>query len=218
MARVTAAVQNMEPGTTIDVRDLSTIYRFWFGDDPASAEIDPERIQFWMFQNDDTDRLIREGFGHLLQPAARVNWKPAELTREEAMALVVLFDQFPRNMFRTTGEAYAYDHIARDLARQLIGSGWAGFTTSERFMLNLPFVHHEDEADQDFAVMLSAQRAVEASEAGKRSARGDLDQATRHRDVIRRFGRFPHRNAMLGRVSTPEEVEFLSTALRGRGF
>lgn len=202
----------------VDTHDLSDLYRFWFGDDPSLTELDPQRIQFWMFQNDDTDRQVREGFGHLLHAAARTQWKLSDLTSKEAVALVVLFDQFPRNMFRTSGEAYAFDHLARDLARQLLASGWQGFNVSEQFMLSLPFVHHEDEADQDFAVMLSAQRAVRASESGKQLARGDLDQATRHRDVIRRFGRFPHRNAALGRVSTPEEMAFLSTALRGRGF
>lgn len=85
-------------------------------------------------------------------------------------------------------------------------------------MLGLPFVHHEDEADQDYAVLLAADEALKAPASMKDIARISLDQAIRHRDVIRRFGRFPHRNAMLGRESTPEELDFLATALRGRGF
>jgi uncharacterized protein (DUF924 family) len=121
-------------------------------------------------------------------------------------------------MFRTTGEAYAYDHIARDLAKRLTADGWDRFTAMERFILGLPFVHHEDLADQDYAVMLVSEICVKAPENMKAHHRFDLDQAIRHREVIQRFGRFPHRNAALGRESTPEEIGFLATALRGRGF
>jgi uncharacterized protein (DUF924 family) len=202
----------------MDKQVLNDIYSFWFGDAATPDDIDPERVAFWMRQNDETDRQVREKFGHVLPMAAQQEWSVCDLTREQAVALVVLFDQFPRNMFRTTGEAFAYDHLARDLARELTADGWDCFTAAERFMLCLPFVHHEDQADQDYAVLLSAQQTVAMPEEKRELRRFDLDQAVRHRDVIRRFGRFPHRNAMLGRISTEEEVEFLKTALRGRGF
>jgi uncharacterized protein (DUF924 family) len=145
-------------------------------------------------------------------------WQLETLSRRQAVALVVLFDQFPRNLFRTTGEAYAYDHIARDLAKRLTADGWDRFTAMERFILGLPFVHHEDMDSQDYAVMLVSEICVKAPASTREHHRFDLDQAIRHREIIRRFGRFPHRNVALGRQSTPEEIEFLSTALRGRGF
>lgn len=198
--------------------DLDTIYDFWFGEDRASSTINPARIHWWMVQSDETDNTIRQRFGHFLRPASQRDWAIEALTREQGVALVVLFDQFPRNMFRTSGEAFAYDHLARDLARRLTAGGWDCFPAMERFILGLPFVHHENEDDQDYAVMLISEICVRANTETKAQVRFDLDQATRHRDVIRRFGRFPHRNAMLGRVSTPEEVEFMKTALRGRGF
>lgn len=202
----------------IVVCQLDDIHRFWFGADASPEEIEPARIEFWMLQNEETDRRVREQFGHVLEPAAGIEWQPETLSREQAVALVVLFDQFPRNMFRTTGQAFAYDPLARGLARRITADGCDRFSASERFMLGLPFVHHEDEADQDYAVLLAADEALKAPASMKDIARISLDQAIRHRDVIRRFGRFPHRNAMLGRESTPEELDFLATALRGRGF
>jgi uncharacterized protein (DUF924 family) len=202
----------------LDKQALNGIYDFWFGEGTSPGEVDPKRIEFWMRQNDETDRLVRDGFGHLLREAAVVDWNICELSQKEAIALVVLFDQFPRNIFRTTGEAFAYDHLARDLARQLVAQGLEKFTASERFMLGLPFVHHENMDDQDFAVSLSAQILVAAPAHRKAGQRFDLDQAIKHREVIKRFGRFPHRNVMLGRASTPQEVAFLETAERGRGF
>lgn len=193
---------------------LSEIYGYWFGD-RVSAGLNDERIRMWMQQSDETDRVIRRRFGLLLPEAAAVEWNLDELTREETIGLVVLFDQFPRNLHRTSGEAFAYDHLARNISRRLVASGWERFTLMEQFLLGLPFVHHEDLADQTLALKLASEIVIAAPqdhEAGHRM----LDQAIRHRELIRRFGRFPHRNAMLGRVSTPEESAFL--AEHGRGF
>jgi uncharacterized protein (DUF924 family) len=199
----------------MNANTLDDVYAFWFGDCTVPNE---ERLTFWMHQNDATDEAVRERFGCFLPSAAKIDWDLTALTRQQCVALVVLFDQFPRNIFRTSGEAFAYDDIARDLTRRLTAGGWDHFTAAERFFLALPYVHHEDLADQDFAVMLSSEVTVRAPDDLKALCRGDLDQAIRHREVISRFGRFPHRNVMLGRESTPEEIEFLATALRGRGF
>jgi uncharacterized protein (DUF924 family) len=196
---------------------LDEIYGFWFGDD-ATGKIEPRRIEFWMRQNDQTDRIIRERFAGYLPGAAAQGWDVTQLTRQQAMALVVLFDQFPRNIFRTSGEAFAYDHLARDLVTKLIADGTERFTPLERFILGLPFVHHENMDGQDRGVMLAALEAVGANDDDRDGQRFNLDQAIRHREVIQRFGRFPHRNVMLGRQSTSEEIQFLETALRGRGF
>jgi uncharacterized protein (DUF924 family) len=202
----------------MDRSALHGIYGYWFGDDPDRAEVDPARLQFWMQRNDETDREIAVRFGHYIEPAAACGWEAETLCHAESLALVVLFDQFPRNIHRTSGEAYAYDHIARPLARRITADGWDCFSAMERFLLGLPLVHHEDIASQDEAVMLAAREAVIVPPASKANVRFSLDQAIRHRDVIQRFGRFPHRNAALGRESTPEEIAFLASALRGRGF
>lgn len=202
----------------MDRATLTEIYGFWFGTDTCREEVDPARVHFWMHRSDDTDREIAIRFGHYIRPAAETDWETETLTQQESLALVVLFDQFPRNIHRTSGEAYAYDPIARRLSRRIVGGGWQCFSAMERFILGLPLVHHEDIASQDEAVMLAAREAVTVPDASKPHVRFSLDQAIRHREVIQRFGRFPHRNVMLGRESTPEEVEFMASALNGRGF
>jgi uncharacterized protein (DUF924 family) len=129
--------------------------------------------------------------------------------------LVVLFDQFPRNIFRTSGEAYAYDALARDIARRLIAGGRERFHFIERSFLYLPFEHSEEVADQDYSLFLFAELALAVPESLRDYFRRDLDFVTKHRDIVRRFGRFPHRNALLGRTSTPEEEAFVKEFGRG---
>jgi uncharacterized protein (DUF924 family) len=132
------------------------------------------------------------------------------------MGLVILLDQFPRNIFRTSGESFAYDAKARTIARLLITLGRERFHRAERCFLYLPFEHSEDIGDQDLGVFLFAEDALSAPESWKDRSRLYLDFATKHRDLIRKFGRFPHRNQMLGRDSTAEEEAFL--AANGRGY
>jgi uncharacterized protein (DUF924 family) len=200
----------------VDRSMLRVIYDYWFGENPPADRVDFSRVGFWMEQSDATDNDIRDRFGHLIAEAAKQEWPVEELSREEGMALVVLFDQFPRNIFRSTGEQFAYDETARDITRRLLVRGLDSFTKSERFFLALPFQHHEDPADQDYAVFLAVQEAVNAPEDQKDGLRRAVDFATKHRDLIRKFGRYPHRNAVLGRESTPEELAFLKE--HGRGF
>ena len=125
---------------------------------------------------------------------------------EGALALVLLLDQIPRNVFRGSAHAFATDGLAREVARNAIAAGFdRQVDPALRLFFYMPFEHSEDMADQDRAVQLF-------------TAMGDagyLDYARRHRDVIARFGRFPHRNAVLGRISTPEERAWLAA---GGGF
>jgi uncharacterized protein (DUF924 family) len=107
-----------------------------------------------MMGGEATDREIRDAFGHLFPACGEWSYALCDLTLDEAVALVVLYDQFPRNLYRTSGEAFAFDAKARDLATQLLAGGTARFTAMERFILRLPFVHHEDIGTQDFAVQL----------------------------------------------------------------
>lgn len=196
---------------------LDEIYAYWFGNADSPTEVDGNRMGFWMMQSDATDAEIRERFGDVIEQAAAVDWDLAKLDRRQAVALVVLFDQFPRNLYRTGPQAYAYDHLARDIVRKLTANGWDKFTAMERFLFGIVYTHHEDTASQDLAVLVAARDLDGAGSEGTRQSLGiALDQATRHRDLIRRFGRFPHRNEPLGRLSRPEEAAFL--AEHGRGF
>ena len=195
---------------------LDEIYDYWFGEAGSPDALDPDRILFWMNQRDETDAEIKQRFAHLIEPAAATEWDIDALTQRQAIALVVLLDQFPRNVYRTGPKAYAYDHLARDIVKKLTAKGWDRFNAMEEWLLGLPFVHHEDLGSQDYAVMLASHAAVHATNGSTDAWRETLDQATRHRDLIRRFGRFPHRNEALGRSSSPEEVAFM--AEHGRGF
>ena len=200
----------------MDRKILGEVYRYWFGSLSGPDDFPKDKSEIWFRQSDATDSFIRDSFGAFIPEAANVEWNLAELTREEQIALVVLFDQFPRNIFRTSGEAFAYDARARAVARQLIEPGRNRFHRVERSFLFLPFEHSENLADQDFSLFLFAEDAVSAPESWTGTSRVYLDYATRHRDLIRKFGRFPHRNAVLGRTSTPEEEAFLKE--HGRGY
>jgi uncharacterized protein (DUF924 family) len=120
------------------------------------------------------------------------------------LALLILLDQLSRNLYRGAAEAFAADPKARAIARAMIARGFdQALTPVERMFVYLPFQHAEDLADQDLSVRLFA--ALDAISGGE-----TLGYAVHHRGVIRRFGRFPHRNAALGRVSTADEVAYLA--------
>jgi len=201
----------------MDVKVLEEIHRYWFGDlSLPDQPISDEQVKRWFRPTPEVDAHIRDTWGGYLGEARATDWDLARLTRDQQMGLVILLDQFPRQIFRTSGEAFAYDKAALAIARQLTADkGWRRFWPVEQTFLFLPFEHSENPADQDRALLLYAAAALEAPAALVEGSRAALDFATKHRDIIRKFGRFPHRNAMLGRESTPEEVEFLTG---GRGF
>ncbi|MCC6983478.1 MAG: DUF924 domain-containing protein [Bauldia sp.] len=193
---------------------LTDIHRYWFSELGDPDQLAPAQADRWFKQSDVTDEEIRARFGALLAPAAARQWTVSALTRTERVGLVVLFDQFPRNLFRVTGEAFAYDWLARQLADEAMRED-EDYHPLERVFLYLPFEHSEALADQDRAVALFERLFAERGEANP-FYKIAFEIAEKHRVLIRRFGRFPHRNLMLGRESTPEELAFL--AEHGRGF
>lgn len=182
---------------------------FWFGA-PASPERGRPRKP-WFEKSDAFDAEIRVRFGATQAAAAAGaldHWRRTPLA---ALALVVALDQFPRNLFRGDARAFASDAKALDVARELIDRGFdAAMVPVERCFAYLPFEHAEDLAMQRRAIALFARLGSD------RWGESTQDYARRHYNVIARFGRFPHRNAALGRASTPAEAEFL--AQPGSGF
>jgi uncharacterized protein (DUF924 family) len=146
------------------------------------------------------DEAIRLKFEPVHHRAARGEYDAWAEDAEGALALLILLDQFPRNLYRNSGHAFATDSKARSIARRAVERGFdKQADPAFRNFFYLPFEHSEDIADQDYALALNTET-------------GDPDNikwAALHRDIIVRFGRFPHRNAALGRVTTPEEQEFL---------
>lgn len=122
-----------------------------------------------------------------------------------ALAGVIVYDQFPRNMFRRTPQAFATDPQALSLAKYAVAAGYdAGMSDVEKLFLYMPFAHSEVLEDQERSIELFGRCSLE----GPMGERGMKD-AVEHRDIVKKFGRFPHRNAVLGRESTEEEVEFM---------
>lgn len=170
---------------------IGDVLDFWFD------EVGPEA---WFREDAATDEKIRSRFLILYEVLAR--WPPgaALASPERALATVLVLDQFPRNLFRASAQAFATDERAREIARGAIAKGFdKGFDKDKRLFLYLPFEHSEDKEDQARSVELIASLGDP----------GLADWAVRHKAVVDRFGRFPHRNAVLGRASTPEEEAFL---------
>jgi uncharacterized protein (DUF924 family) len=178
------------------------IIEFWFGA-PGSPERGVPR-KAWFEKSAEFDAVIRERFSTLLDAAAAGRLAPWTRTPLAALALVIVFDQFPRNMFRGTPRAFATDSRALEIALGIVERGFdAAYLPVERAFAYLPFEHAEDIAMQHRSLTLFAKLPPSATSASY------TDYARRHHDVIARFGRFPHRNEILGRTSTPEESEFL---------
>jgi uncharacterized protein (DUF924 family) len=186
--------------------DSSTLVRnvldFWFGarGDPASGTLRP----IWFEKNPEFDEEIRRRFNDDVIDAGRGALDGLSATAEGVLTLVILLDQFPRNLYREAARAYAYDTKARAVARLAVGMGLDKLLSPvERIFIYLPFQHSETIDDHIRSVALFKTLPV------VRWRDEVIDDAIRHHDTVARFGRFPHRNAVLGRTSTAEELTFL---------
>ena len=163
------------------------VLKFWFA-------LEPDQ---WWRADPTLDHRVRQ---HFLKLWTEKRQLPAESFLDHPLSAVagaILFDQFPRNMFRGSAEQFATDHLALAIARQAVDRGLdEQLAKNERAFLYMPFQHSENLADQDRALLLMS------------SLKDDhlIGYARKHRDVIARFGRFPHRNAMLGRAPRPDEI------------
>jgi len=200
----------------IEPAALDEVHEYWFGKLGGPEAKAPDKAKIWFEQRDETDQYIRDRFGAAIPEAAAKDWDLGALTREQQVGLVVLLDQFPRNIHRTGGEAFAYDGKALAIADEMIAADIERYFIVERLFVILPVMHSEKITDQDRCVMLLAEQALTVPEEWKEDFRFALDMGTKHRDLIRKFGRYPHRNEMLGRATTEEEAAFL--AAHGRGF
>lgn len=178
--------------------DARALLDFWFSDAARPH---------WFGATAEFDRELAQRFGALHRRAAAGALDDWAGTADGALALVLLLDQCSRNLHRGRAEAYASDAHARRIARDAIAQGFDHQLESEgRAFLYLPFMHSESLEDQEYSVRLFV-------EAGLDNAR----YALHHRDIIRRFGRFPHRNGALGRASTAEERAYLASDEAFRG-
>ena len=174
------------------------IHAFWFGPPPHAER--PE----WFRKDDAFDALIRVRYGAAIETALTGGFEAWSATPRGAIARILLLDQFTRNVFRGTPRAFAGDPLALEIAGRAIDAGYEReLDVYERWFLYLPFEHSESLAVQERSLELTSRLARETG----------FDEpfvwAEKHAVIVRRFGRYPHRNAILGRESTPEEIAFL---------
>lgn len=204
LAAAAALARAYELPGTFDPMETAVVAE---SDSPRTSPEAREVLKFWRdagaamwFAKDEKfDARFRDRFLVAHEAAARGETEHWLATPEGALALVILLDQFPRNAFRGTPRMYDTDSLARKAAAKALAAGYDLRLPRElRKFLVLPFAHSEDLADQERAVALA-----------RRIGPDDLAHAEHHRDIVRRFGRFPHRNAILGRESTPAERQYL---------
>ena len=168
-----------------------SVLKFWF-EELSSSD--------WWKKSDEIDNRIRNRFSDLHRQATRCELFEWRITPEGRLAEIILLDQFSRNIFRDTRYAFAFDTLALVLSQEAVASGAdKKLTTAQRSFLYMPYMHSESEEVHKMAVILFSQKGLEYN----------LDFELKHKAIIDRFGRYPHRNKILGRESTAEEVEFL---------
>ncbi|EGU37018.1 DUF924 family protein [Vibrio scophthalmi] len=155
----------------------------------------------WFVANQEVDNTIRDQFGDLLKQASQAELFTWRVTPEGRLAEIIVLDQFSRNIYRNTPQAFSQDPLALGLAQEAIRlEADKSLTTIERSFLYMPFMHSESAAIHKQAVVLFSQPGME----------NNYDFELKHKLIIDRFGRYPHRNVILSRESTTEEIEFLS--------
>jgi uncharacterized protein (DUF924 family) len=208
--RPAAILQGMPTHDNATDPAAQSVLDFWFGA-PGSADFGTIR-KAWFEKDAAFDAEIARHFGAQIEAALAGDLQPWDRSAEGTLARIVLLDQFTRNVFRGTARAFAGDALALDAAQALVARGGDALLRPEqRVFAYLPFEHAEQLAQQDTSIRLFA--ALAAAHAGFDT---HLAYAHRHRVIIERFGRYPHRNVLLGRANTAEELAFLQQP--GSGF
>lgn len=199
--------------------EIDEVLSFWLGGDadPAGDVSDETFARYWR-KDPSFDAELRERFGALAERAARGELDAWAATPRGRVALVILLDQLSRNLYRGEARSFAQDQRAAALAVAGLDAGeHRTLRPMQAYFLIMPLMHAEDLGLQERCVELFDELAQFVSEPGLRKRFEDgADFARRHRDIVARFGRFPHRNVTLSRASTPEELEFLKQP--GSGF
>lgn len=213
---MTFTLQTSQP--PLDPR-LAQVLEYWLGAEQPSNASALARKQLWFTKSEAVDEEIRHRFGAVMQEALAGRLDHEVATPLGRLAVLIVLDQFMRNAHRGTPKSFAGDAQALQLALDGVAHGHDSDDSvppAARIFFYLPLEHAEDLNMQNHSVVAFEQLAQEATPDTREFLAGTLDYALRHREVIERFGRFPHRNAMLGRTSTEQELEYL--AQPGAGF
>jgi len=187
------------------------ILQFWFGDVDELGRSDVQHSRRWFMKDEAFDREIADRFGETyadVRAGRREAWLDEPRGR---VAYVIVLDQFPRNMFRGTARMFEADRQALAAAVEGVARhDNIGLSVNERSFLYMPFMHSEEIGMQDRSVALFTELAADAPSELRGSLTAAVQYAQKHRDIIARYGRFPHRNTALGRESTPAELAFIA--------
>lgn len=194
------------------MQTFEAICEFWFGEPSTIEARYPELQKVWYAKNPEFDAQIETQFKSYIQAVANGECDAWLSTPRGYLASIICVDQFPRNCFRNSPQAFAYDHHAQSLTQQGLEAGIdQSLSLYERMFFYIPLEHSEDINLQRKMLTLTKQLIAQASERQREHFKSFDYYAQLHHDIIERFGRFPHRNAVLGRDSTAEELEFLTT-------
>ena len=191
--------------------DSETILTYWFGAKPDQAALAKDRADLWWSKNNEVDRDIRQRFESSVQLAGEGKLNSWLIEPRGRLALIILTDQLPRNIYRDSPQAFAFDTRALEWSLDGIESSVDRLLRPiERVFFYLPLEHSERLEDQERSVSMFRELLPSVDTDQQEIFESYLNFAILHRDVVARFGRFPHRNCILGRTSTPEELYFLS--------
>ncbi|ASP39028.1 hypothetical protein CHH28_10215 [Bacterioplanes sanyensis] len=186
------------------------ILEFWFGADAADHEISQRQAALWWQKNPSTDQTIKERFEPTLKALLRGEYRDWLSSADGRLAAILVLDQFSRNMYRDSAMSFTQDALALEWALEGIRQGAdRDLRPIYRLFYYLPLEHAESDAMQTLCMSKLQQLHDDAPDNFKDAAADYLDFGRRHQQIIQRFGRFPHRNALLNRTSTKEEREFL---------
>jgi uncharacterized protein (DUF924 family) len=178
------------------------ILSFWFGRDEG----------IWFARNFDFDNEIKNRFEAVVLDTSAGNYSDWLDSPRACLARIIVLDQFPRNIYRNSPKAFFYDSLAVKTTKHALSAGYeAAYQSIERCFLYLPLEHSESIEDQKLCVALHQKLLAEAKADAKARIEHHLSYARKHLEIIEKFGRFPHRNNLLGRKTTNEEAEFLKT-------
>lgn len=198
-------------------RSPEEILEFWFRDCRTDPRRAAELNGMWFAGGEGLDDEIRLRFATWVEAAASGELESWESSARGCLALILLLDQFTRSIYRGTARAFSCDERARGVARRLVERGLFELTPPEQIFAVLPFGHSEDLGDQEKALELLDRCVDSAPDAWKPLLEQTREFARDHHNVIARFGRFPHRNAVLGRSSTRDEEHFLAQGAESWG-
>ncbi len=199
--------------------DSDKVLEFWFGDSIHSTDKFTRRLETWFMAADEFDEEIQNRFEPCIERAVQRSKECSSSDPREILALIILLDQFPRNVYRGTPKAFAYDSYALGLTKKLIETGLdESFTYVERLFVYMPLQHSEEVEVQQLSVE-TFQKLIAAADnkVHRQSAEDSLKYSELHKEIIDQFGRFPHRNEILGRISTQAELDYLAAGAENFG-